>query len=327
MKFLSPILSATAAVVFLCSCGGEAPTETPAPEPAAEPDKPEPVAAEPEKTPAPDPTPSFWTNVKIHDEIRKTNPDYTGNGQFGIDPQGQPRQIVLADCGIKDISFLKGMPLLQIVDLQKNPISDLKPLSGLKGLQNLYLENTAVKDFSALEGMKLDELYLTGTPVTDLSPLQKMAVNKLNLVSTPVTDLKPLAGVAIGSLWLTDAPVSDISGLEKVSGLVSVTLHRTKVEDLSPLVGGTYPQGLRLHIGETPVKDLAPLGKVPLTRLVFTPGNIKSGLDEVRKIPMLREIGTQFDDGGNDLLPPTAFWPKFDADKKTDASEKSGETK
>jgi hypothetical protein len=86
--------------------------------------------------------------------------------------------------------------------------------------------------------------------------------------------------------------------------LVSLTLHRTRVTDLSPLSGSSLQ---RLHIAETPVHDLTPLKGLPLTRLVFTPANIKTGMEIARELPV-REIGTRFDEEGRDLMPPAAFW-------------------
>jgi len=144
---------------------------------------------------------------------------------------------------------------------------------------------------------------MSGTPVKDLSPLAGMPLVELNLVGTQVTDLSPLAQSQTQMLWLTGSPVENIAALHSVP-LISLTLHRTKVRDLSPL-GGTALQ--RLHIAETPVTDLSPLKGVPLTRLVFTPANIKAGLDVARALP-LQEIGTRFDDDGKDLQAPEVFW-------------------
>ena len=109
-------------------------------------------------------------------------------------------------------------------------------------------------------------------------------------------------------LWLTDCPVENISALKTVP-LVSVTLHRTKVKDLSPLTGTALQ---RLHIAETPVTDLSPLKGMQLTRLVFTPANITAGIEVAKSLP-LQEIGTRFDDGAKDLQPPASFWPSYDA--------------
>jgi Leucine-rich repeat (LRR) protein len=86
---------------------------------------------------------------------------------------------------------------------------------------------------------------------------------------------------------------------------VSLTLHRTPVNDISPLAN----TGLqRLHIGETNVSDLTPLKGLRLTRLVFDPDDIKSGMDVVKAIPTITEIGSKFEDGQNDLKPAAVFW-------------------
>ena len=72
----------------------------------------------------------------------------------------------------------------------------------------------------------------------------------------------------------------------------------------------------RLHIAETPVTDLSPLKGMKLTRLVFTPANITAGIEVAKSLP-LQEIGTRFDDGGKDLVPPASFWPAYDAAVKS----------
>jgi hypothetical protein len=135
---------------------------------------------------------------------------------------------------------------------------------------------------------------------------------ELNAVGCPIGDISGIAKCPIQMLWLTDCPVADISALKTVP-LVSVTLHRTKVKDLTPL-SGTGLQ--RLHIAETPVTDLSPLKGMKLTRLVFTPANITAGIEVAKALP-LQEIGTRFDDGGKDLMPPASFWPAYDAAVKS----------
>jgi len=68
----------------------------------------------------------------------------------------------------------------------------------------------------------------------------------------------------------------------------------------------------RLHVGETKVTDLTPLRGLSLTRLVFTPSRIEKGIEEARRLRGLNEIGTQFDDKGRDLMPPSGFWARYD---------------
>jgi hypothetical protein len=86
---------------------------------------------------------------------------------------------------------------------------------------------------------------------------------------------------------------------------MSLTLHRTGVSDLSPLAGTGL---LRLHVGETPVTDLTPLRDLKLKRLIFTPENIKKGLDIARNMESLEELGTTFEN----RMPAEVFWHLYD---------------
>ncbi|MCC6882341.1 MAG: hypothetical protein WBE58_11640 [Verrucomicrobiales bacterium] len=249
----------------------------------------------------------LWTEVTLHEAVRAKNPDYTGNGEFNLTPDGLPVAIGLGKCKVSDISFLRGMPL-QALDLLECPVKDLSPIQGMP-LVELYLEKTPVENLSVLATLPtLQKLYLNDTPVKDLAPIRGLAqLQELYLVHTQVSDLGPVGGLsALQGLWLTGSPVSDLTPL-KQSPLISLTVHQTKVQDLSPLAGTRLQ---RLHIGETAVKDLTPLGGLALTRLVFTPGRIEKGFDAVKAIPSLREIGTRFDDAEKDLASPAEFWSR-----------------
>jgi hypothetical protein len=294
------------AFLTLISCGGDSEDGKAAPlddEDAA-------VAVEPAPAPEPepDPVPTFWTEVELHRAIRKVNPGYSGQGQFRIE-KGQVLGVQLPQCGISNLSPLKGMQLMQ-VDLQGCPVQSIEDLAGMP-IQALYLDSTVVSDLSALKGMStLQVLYADNTGVSDISPLQGLPITELNLVGTGISDLKALTGMPLRQLWLTDCKVSDLSPLSS-SPLESITLHRTQVADLTPLAKIRTLQ--RLHIGETPVTDLTPLGTLPLQRLVFTPGGIVTGIDVIRKMPSLQQVGTEFADEVNTVVPAPVFWQKYDA--------------
>ena len=303
-SFLTVLGLAAVVSLFLTCCGDgdESGEETP-PE-----DEDVAVDVEPEPEPEPEPVPTFWTEVELHRALRKVNPGYSGNGQFRIE-KGQVLGVQLPQCGITDLSPLKGMQLMQ-VDLQGCPVQSIEDLAGMP-IQALYLDSTVVSDLSALKGMStLQVLYADNTGISDISPLQGLPITELNLVGTGITDLKALAGMPLRQLWLTDCKVIDVSPLAGCP-LESVTLHRTSVEDLAPLAKIRTLQ--RLHIGETPVADLSPLGALPLQRLVFTPAGITKGLDVLRKMPSLQQLGTEFADEVNTVVPAPVFWQKFDA--------------
>ena len=90
--------------------------------------------------------------------------------------------------------------------------------------------------------------------------------------------------------------------------LVSLTLHKTRVEDLSPLANSRLE---RLHIGETPVSDLTPLKGLSLQRLIFTSGRITKGIEIVRNMKSIQEIGPSFENRMN----PEQFWTLYSQGK------------
>ncbi|MBL9151295.1 MAG: hypothetical protein JNK37_02360 [Verrucomicrobiales bacterium] len=289
--FLGPVASAG-----LISCGG-------GDEPA------EKAAENPPATEAAAPAaPTVWSEVALHRAIREKNPGYTGNGTFQITPTGQPEVVALGNCGVSDISMLAGMPL-RMLDLMECPVTDISVVKGMP-LMELFLEGSGVEDLSPLAGNStLQKLYLTATNVKDLGPLKGLPIEEMNLIGCRVSDLTPLAGMPVKMLWLSELPVTDVSPLA-TTGLVSLTLHRTRVENLQPLA--TLRSLQRIHVGETPVKDLTPLASLPLTRLVFTPATVEKGVDAMRRIPTMQQIGVEFEEDMSTLLAPDDFWARYD---------------
>ncbi len=300
------------ALLLLASCddkpapASSAPTPIPA-APAAPATTPAAIAS-PTSTPEPSPAKPateyrkiFWTEELLHSEIKHYNSAYEGGAQFSIE-NGVPIAIDLHDQKVDNLRGFAGIPIMAI-DLSGTNVGDLSPLKGLP-IREIMLERTRVTDLTPLRGAPIEKIYLSGTPVSKLDGLEGASITELNLVGSQVSDLSALAKCPnLHMLWLTGCPVEDIAPLRTVP-LVSLTLHRTKVKDLSPLTGTALQ---RLHIAETPVSDLTPLKGMALTRLVFTPANIKAGLDIARALP-LQEIGTRFDDEGKDLQPPEVFW-------------------
>lgn len=246
--------------------------------------------------------------------LRAANPGFTGEAIV----ENQDGVIVVAINApeVHDISALAGLRIHKL-DLYQCSVSDLTPLSGLP-LEALALDRTKVTDLKPLSGMPLQYLSLSETDVSDLTPLAGCPLKQLNLVRTKVSDLSPLARCPLETLWLNETPVKDLSPLRNVP-LVSLTIAGTPVEDLSPLKGMPLR---RLHIARSQVTDLTPLRWLRLERLVFTPSRIKTGLDIVRNMPTLREIGTAFgesDWGIEDrMMPADEFWALYDAGKITD---------
>ncbi len=238
----------------------------------------------------------------VHARLRAKNPGYRNQAQFAVDPAlGLVGD--LSGGGVSDLAPLQGIPF-GALDLKGLQVSDLAPLKGMP-LMVLGLEDTHVTDLTPLAGMKLEKLYLSNTAISDLKPLAGMPLKELMLVGTRVKDLRPLKGNPVQMLWLNNTPVTDISPLAKCP-IVSLTLEGTGVSDLRPLSEMSSLQ--RLHIGGTRVRDLTPLKGLRLTRLIFSPKAISAGLESIRNMKTLTELGTTL----GTRMPPGQFWQQYD---------------
>lgn len=229
---------------------------------------------------------------------------------------GKIRRAYLSDTDVIDVSPLAGRPIT-LLDISDTGVSDLSPLEGMP-LEELYAERTRITDLSPLAGLPLKALYLNDTPVSDLTPVAGMSFQQLNLVDTQVADLEWCRSTpSIGIFWLRSTPVTDLSPLEDVT-MTSLDVQDTAVADLSPL---SNMQDLRrLNIAGTAVTDLWPLADLQLTRLVFTPSKIERGIEVVRNMPSLTQLGTQFE-VESDAIPAAEFWKRYDAGEFAAPSE------
>ena len=76
------------------------------------------------------------------------------------------------DRRIASIQGLEHAENMIALDLGKNAIVDISPLSGLTQLQILFLDDNQIVDVSPLAGLtQLDLLFLTGNPISSLDPI------------------------------------------------------------------------------------------------------------------------------------------------------------
>lgn len=124
---------------------------------------------------------------------------------------------------ITDFSLLSSLPNLRELQLAVQPISSLEGIQQLAGL--IRFEATGcpnLQDVSALYAMQnLEDISLNSCPVDSIQGVQNLPrLRYLHIGNTQVTDLSPL----------TECDFSASDG-------IGLTIHGTKVEDLSPLAG------------------------------------------------------------------------------------------
>ncbi len=206
---------------------------------------------------------------------------------------------------VSDLSPLRGMQL-EYFDCGFSPVADLSPLKGMP-LTYVRCEVTAVSDLLATERRPIVELQCDRSQVSDLSPLKGMPLTSLICPETKVSGLSPLKGMKLANLKFDATLVSDLSPLKGMP-LIGLDCHHTRVSDLAPLTGMPLAY---FQCDDTPVSDLSPLQGTALKIVFFTPKNIATGIDAIRRMKSLETIGVSGD--AKDQYPAAEFWKKYDA--------------
>ncbi len=189
-------------------------------------------------------------------------------------------------------------------------VTDLSPLTALPDVVTLNLWNVSgVRDLEALKGHRLTWLVLGGhdisSPLSSLEPLRGMPLVNLQLYNCDLQDLEPLRGMPL-KLFALDrcARVQNIAVLQGIA-LENLSLGYTGVQDLAALRGMPLKH---LAIQRTGVTDLTPLKGMPLQTLLFTPKSITTGLEVVREMTTVQQIGVDYEIYTN----PADFWARYD---------------
>ena len=207
-----------------------------------------------------------------------------------------------------NLSPLRGIPLSS-AKFSETPVEDLSPLSGMR-LKTLELRNTSVANLEPLRGMPLAKLILESSPISNLEPLQGRPLVYLALSGTKASDLQPLTGMPLRHLNISFSAVSDLSPLAGMP-LNYLNIGGTRVTDLSPLAEAPLKKLYLTQRGNrtTPVSNLTPLNDLSLTDFRFDPWRITEGIDIIRKMSTITQIGMQY----NGMVPPEEFWEKYDS--------------
>lgn len=190
------------------------------------------------------------------------------------------------------------------------PVSDLTPLKALPDLKSLYLWNVSgVASLDVLKGLHLKSLVLGGheiqNPVSSLEPLRDMPLNHLRLYQCAIHDLEPLRGMPLEMLALDHcAQVRDLAPLEGMP-LTDVSIGNTAIRNLE--VFRDMPLKF-LAVHQTGVTDLTPLAGLELEQFLFTPKSITNGVEVLRAMTSLKQIGIDYENYTN----PTDFWTRYD---------------
>lgn len=255
----------------------------------------------------------------INQKLKELNPN--SNPQDGSGPpvirDGQVIECEIVTDNVSNLSPIRALHNLASLQLRSRtkllsqPL-DLSPINGLK-IHKLVSVNQKL-DLSTIKGLPLLELVCFGSANTDVTALSGMPLQLLFLSGNwELTNLQPLKGMRLTRFACDNSLVADLSPLSGMP-LKSFTGHVTQVADLSPLRG--MPLEV-LSCEQTPVKDLSPLVNMKLQKLSFTPSPDLKGVEVIRQMSSLMEIGTAHDK----LMPSSKFWKEYDEGRFHSASE------
>jgi Leucine-rich repeat (LRR) protein len=150
--------------------------------------------------------------------------------------------------------------IMEFLDLRKNQIIELSPLSNMTNFTELDLRKNQIMDLSPLVNMtKLTRLVLESNQVSDLSPLINLTnLTRLDLSYNKIMELFPLVNLTnLTELDLSDNQITDLSPLVNLTNLTRLGLESNQVSDLSPLINLTNLTNLDLYFNR--ITDLLPL--------------------------------------------------------------------
>ena len=165
--------------------------------------------------------------------------------------------LVLAECGLTNITPLSTATKLEMLDLHGNTIQDLTPLQGMEKLHTLNLAQNALSDLTPIAGLPaLATLSVAGNSLTTLAPLS--TVTTLTALDASTNMLTDLSGVetltALIGLYAFDNDLTNISAVETLTGLQELNVSNNSLTNITCL--GKLTNLLYLNFNNNQVKDL-----------------------------------------------------------------------
>jgi serine/threonine protein kinase len=153
---------------------------------------------------------------------------------------GMPLRELKINCGARDLSALRDMPLEGLVLADATEVQDFSALATLKNLRFLQTFSAQIRDLSVLKDLPIEQLDLIACPNTlDLGPLRTMtSLKRLNIGQVEArTNISALAGLNIESLIMDRTGVSSLAPLKGMKLKVLDACTWRPIHDYSMLEG------------------------------------------------------------------------------------------
>lgn len=173
------------------------------------------------------------------------------NNYAGLSNNITVTNLWLFDDSISDVSFATNMPWLAYLNLERNNIANIRPLSALTNLTGLALSQNPIADYASLavftnlSSLRLENNSLTETNVSFLSNLRQLTFLSLN--HNRIADLSSLNGLPrIKDLYVRRNRLSNIDTLESLPRLLNADVSLNLLDLSSNSEPGKVIQDLQL---------------------------------------------------------------------------------
>lgn len=220
---------------------------------------------------------------------------------------------VIAGDAVSDISALRNMAGLRIINLSGSKVNSVEPLAANPGIRVVEVANTPVSDLLGISSLTtLEHLDVSGTQVTDLSPiaqnralqfldasntsifavdaLQRLfELSELNLSGSNILDVSVLSELgALKSVDLSNTQLASLPDLSRSSGLETLNLSGTQIGDLAAIRQATSLQNLDLS--DTPVRDISRLANLRNIKTLDLTGTQVTTFTALLGLPSLETV-------------------------------------
>lgn len=196
--------------------------------------------------------------------------------------------------GIEDLSGIEYCEELKELNLERNRIVDIGPLSGLPNLSTLHLGWNRIENIETLPDLpRLTRLSLKGNKIKDISRLGGLTnLSYLNLenIQSEEMDVLPIVDVVskltnLSTLYLGGNGIENINELADLANLRHLYLNDNKIKEINAL--GSLTNLLSLYLQNNQLEDISILGN--LTSLVYLDlGN--NGIEKIDALSSLKNL-------------------------------------
>ena len=146
--------------------------------------------------------------------------------------------IVAENRGIRSLRGLEFAINLEELDVYRNQIEDIRPLSNLPKFNRLVIWDNQVSDISPLASIPtLTDLNISGNPISDLRPLSELT--RLSIIKAwtcQIRDVTPLSGlINLKALHLRGNSIRDVSPLANLTQLEVLDIRDNPIGDFTAL--------------------------------------------------------------------------------------------